>query len=139
MSDQLTTPAQETPSLPPQHHGILNQTLEEILQNNKNAQNLIIRSMGITPEKFQEMLKSTTNNPMMQQTIGELFKNGTMQQAAQQGGHVSSAQVEQIVQSLNAQQPEIIQSQPNPSSQPAQTTTQTERASFMQKIKNLFS
>lgn len=122
-------------SSPVQHHGILNQTLGDILHSNKQAQNLIMHAMGITPEKFQEMLTSTEKNPMMQQTIGELFKNGTMQKAAQQSGQVPPQQMQQIVNTLQTQQSqgEILQTP----AQTVQTNPQT-KPSFFQKIKKLF-
>lgn len=142
MSDQ-TEPQSNPKATPIPPQGILHQTLGELLQHNKQAQNLIMHAMGLTPEKFQEMLNSTTTNPMMNQTIGELFKNGTMQQAAQQGGQVSPQQMQQIVDALNSQDQQIqgvipgetVSKEPIPPDQPV---AQVPKLTFLQKVKNLF-
>lgn len=109
------------------HQGILQQTLGNLLRNNSQAQNLIMKSMNLNPEQFQQLLTKTNNNPLMNQTIGELFKNGTMQQAASQGGQVSHEQMQQVVNTLQ-QHPES----------PVVVTQNTPKPSLMQKIKNLF-
>lgn len=59
---------------------ILDQTFGEVLQNNPQAQQMIMRSMGIDEQQFQQMLGAAANNPMMHQTIGNLFKSGFFQQ-----------------------------------------------------------
>ena len=104
--------------------GIVHQTLGDLLKTNTQAQNLIMKSMNLSPDQFQQLLTKTNNNPLMNQTIGELFKNGTMNQAAVQGGQIDPSHVQQIVTTLQTQQLPVQQESAKPS--------------FVQKIKNLF-
>lgn len=62
---------------------ILDQTLGEVLQNNPQAQGIVMNAMNITPQQLQEMLGSTGNNPYMNMKISDMFKNGVFQQAMQ--------------------------------------------------------
>ena len=104
---------------------ILKQTLGELLQTNPQARELIMRTMNVDPAQLQQMINSANDNPMMNQTIGELFKNGTMQKAAsrQKQVQVSPDQMQQIMTTLFSD----LQNQP-----------QQEKPSFLQKLKNLF-
>ena len=109
---------------------ILKQTLGEILQNNAQAQGMIMQSMRITPEQFQQLLQHAGNNQMMHMTIGDLFKSGIMQQAIQMkpGQKLTSEQMQSIQKLTGQPSPEIISAQP----------IQEQKLSFMQKLKNLF-
>lgn len=78
-------PTNEIPFDPAQqNNGILDKTLGEVLHSNPQAQSMVMNAMHISPEKLQEMLQMTDDNPMMQTKIGDLFKNGTIQQAVSQ-------------------------------------------------------
>ena len=81
---------------PESREGFLDQTFGEVLQTNPQAQQLIMQSMGLTPEKFQEMLNSAKDNNMMHMKIRDLLNNDQVQQAVmQQQG--SSEQLQQTV------------------------------------------
>ena len=77
-------------SMPNGIQGMLDQTLGDVIQNNPQAQQLIIQSMGITPEKFEEMRGMAQGSQMMQMTIRELIENGAVQQSTT--GQASVAQ-----------------------------------------------
>lgn len=145
-----------TPNTP--HVSILDQTLGDILQNNPQAQQMITTSMGISHEKFQEMLTSAQQNNMMHMKIGDLFKSGIVQQAVQQNPSASSGQVTlpngeqgsmfvsgpmQVVQSQQVQvTPEQLQQLQNGALQPQQLLQQAQpelkKSSLFDRIKNLF-
>jgi hypothetical protein len=139
-----------------QRGGILNKTLGEVLQNNSQAQGMIMQSMQITPEKFQELLKATGNNQIMNMTIGDLFKNGVVQQAVSQNGNpdvnqaeqgvmvgssqlqqISPEQFQQIVGVLQNGQP--IQQGSGQIVQGQMSANAESKPSFFQRIKNFFS
>ncbi len=118
---------------------ILNKTLGEILQNNNQAQGVVMQAMQIGPHQLQELLKMTGNNKLMNMTIGELFKNGVVQKATGQSAQVFPQQFQQIVGALQNGQPtppstveQVIQVEQNASQD------SSGRLSFLQKIKNLF-
>lgn len=67
------------------HPKILDQTLGEVLKNNSQAQSIVMNSMQLTPEQFQQFLNQAGNNQMMNMKIGDMFKNGVFQQAAAMG------------------------------------------------------
>lgn len=76
---------------------ILDQTLSDVLQNNNQAQGMVMKAMQITPQQFQDMLKQTGNNQLMNMKISDLFKNGVFQQAqAMNQGQVINGQVQQV-------------------------------------------
>lgn len=77
----ITNPVLNTP---PQKRGILDRTLADILKNNTQAQNIVMKAMRITPEKFQEMLAQTNSNHLMQTPIRELFRRGIVQKAVEE-------------------------------------------------------
>src|SRR5438046_1135204 len=81
------------------HPSILNMTLGELLNNNSTAQNMVMQSMGVNQQQFQQMLSSAGNNQMMNMTISDLFKNGTLSQAMQ----VNPAQIQQMLSNPNGQ------------------------------------
>ena len=85
------------------HPNILNQTLGQLLQNNQQAQGTVMQAMQISPQQLQQLLQMTGNNQLMNTTIGDLFKNGIMQQAGGQAFQVSPQQFQQIVSNLNPQ------------------------------------
>src|SRR5260370_21183814 len=87
----------------PPHPSILNQTLGQLLQNNQQAQGVVTQAMQISPQQLQQLLSMTGNNQLMNQTIGDLFKNGTMKQLAVQAFQVNPQQFQQILGSLNPQ------------------------------------
>lgn len=116
----------------PPHNGILNQTLGEVLQNNTQAQGMIMSAMQITPEQFRELLNSAGSNQLMNQTIGDLFKNGTVQQASGQAVQVSPEQFQQIFKA-----PQTAPVGPN-DKVPYVLPEANAQKSFMQKLKGFF-
>lgn len=115
--------------------GILHKTLGEIVRNNPQAQQMIMQSMQITPQQFQELLQQTGNNQLMNMTISDLFKNGIMQQSMQMQ-HVSPEQMQQMLgMQVPIEEAEIIPAEEKVSySLPKQP-----KQSFFQKIKQFFS
>ena len=155
MDDQTTIPFNSNPlptapSQPPMqpNHGILNMTLGQLMQNNPTAQNMVMKGMNISPQQFQQMLNMTGNNQMMNQTIGDLFKNGTMTQAMQ----VNPQQFQQMLGGINMPNPQgqfpngqaipvqqIIVGQVNPAFQNMPTLPlEQPKPTLFQKIINLF-
>ncbi len=109
------------------HHGILDQTLGEVLQHNPQAQGMIMKTMHITPEKFQEMLQTAEKNELMHMKIGDLFKQGIVQKAVSQPGNqqtqVSPEQLQQVTNIVNT----------------SEVGVQTpQKSSFLQRLKSLF-
>lgn len=84
--------------------GILDQTLGELLSAHPDAQQKVMSSMNITPEKLQEMLSLTKENPMMQMKIGDLFKNGIVGQAV-----VQNQQITTVLPAQNMQKPSLLE------------------------------
>ena len=97
--------------------GILDRTLSEVLETNPQAQQMIMRSMHLTPEKFQEMLATAQKDNLMHMKIRDLFNQGIVQQAVSQ-----------------EQGSEIITDQP----QPTEVPQQTQKISFLDQLKKLF-
>ncbi|MEK7570986.1 MAG: hypothetical protein AAB553_01815 [Patescibacteria group bacterium] len=104
---------QQIQSSQSQSSGILQQTLGELLKNNTHAQGMVMQAMRITPAQLQQMLSATSNNQLMQMPIGDLFKNGMVQQVvSQQSGNngqvvqLSPEQAQQILAALPAPQQE---------------------------------
>lgn len=115
-----------------QSNGILDQTLGDVLQNNPRAQQMIMQSMGISQEKFQEMLGSAKQNNMMDMKIGDLFNNGIVQQAVMQqndSGQQMQVTPEQLQQLQNGtlSPEELLQVQQVP-----------QKISFFDKVKSWF-
>jgi hypothetical protein len=166
MSDEVTTNPDPS-SVPPQPtQGILNKTLGDILQSNPQAQNLVMKSMGISQQQLQQMLSQAGGNPMMNMPIADLFKNGIVQQAAQAKGmqQVSPEQFQQMLSQMNTQNPQNLPNMPqNPTFQMPQNMqggampimipvgmaqvpvngtaipgVQVTKPSFFQKLKGLF-
>ncbi|MBA3724530.1 MAG: hypothetical protein H0W89_06645 [Candidatus Levybacteria bacterium] len=67
-----------------EHHGILDQTLGEILHSNPQAQGIVMKGMNLNPEQFQQLLTKTDDNTLMQTKVRDLFTSGVVQQAIQQ-------------------------------------------------------
>jgi hypothetical protein len=110
------------------HPTILNQTLGQLLQQNNQAQGVVMQAMQINPQQLQQLLSMTGNNQLMNTTIGDLFKNGFVQQAQGQMGSVSPQQLQQIVGAVTSQNPQQIM----------QGVALPQKQSFFQKLKNLF-
>lgn len=102
--NQVNVPNNQMPqqTIQQPHKGILDQTFGEILQSNPQAQQLIMRTMGLDQQKFQEMLGAAEGNPIMNQKIGDLFKSGFFRQA-QSMQQVSPEQFQQMMQQTNGQ------------------------------------
>jgi len=111
-------PAQDITS--PQKQGIMDQTLGEILKGNPQAQNVVMQSMQLSPEKFQEMVNTADTNPMMHMKISDLLKNGFVQQAVSQQGQMTPEQA-QILQNVT-QTSEAVQT--------------PQKVSFLEKVRN---
>lgn len=120
---------------------ILNQTLGELLQNNNQAQGIVMQAMQIGPEQLRQLLNMTGNNQLMNMTIGDLFKNGIVHQG--QVTQISPRQFQQIINTLPSQTPQ------DPNIQTDQPVSQEDKVpytlpqtsgkqSFLQKLKNLF-
>lgn len=90
--NQLQNPQPAQAAVPAEHHGILDQTLEEILHTNPQAQNIVMKGMNLTPEQFQQMLQKADSNQLMHTKVRDLFSNGTITQAVQQYKEAQSAQ-----------------------------------------------
>ena len=88
---------------------------------------MIMKAMQITPQQFQQMLQMTGNNQLMNQTIGDLFKNGTVQQATSVQ-QLTPEQFQQLAGSI----------QQHPSMQTFQVVNQPQKPSFFQKLQNFF-
>jgi len=134
---------------------ILDQTLGEILQNNPQAQQMITNSMGISQENFQKMVGSAKQNNLMQMKISDLFKNGIVQQAVQQYpvGQVTQQDTnkmsmvvsgpmqfvgKQQVQLTPVQMNQLQNSSLNTQKIIQQAAPTTQKASFIDKIRNWF-
>lgn len=125
-------------AIPPEHHGILDQTLDEILHTNPQAQSIVMKGMHLTPEQFQQMLQKADSNQLMHTKVRDLFSNGTINQAVQQykGAQANPIPVvpdDQI--EITAEQAAQLQQQAQ-NSMPAQPAPQNQ--SLTQKIKGLF-
>lgn len=147
MSDdpKLTSLAQQTP---PDHHGFLDKTFGEIIQNNKQAQNIIMNTMHIDQQRFQEMLQSTGNNELMSMTIRDMFKNGIMQQAASsQTVQITPGQMQQLNETMQNNGGQVSQEQfqqitgieVSGGQTAQQFSSQTQKSTLFQKVKNWFS
>lgn len=141
MTDQsVPTNSEEIPVPTPQqtpHHGILEQTLGEILESNPHAQNMIKKSMGISDEKFQEMLTSAQQNNLMHMTVRDLFSNGIVQQAVNQQQQFTKQQQVQVTPEQMQQLQEGKLSVEDVQSLSQQTTPQ-QSSSFLDKVKEFF-
>jgi hypothetical protein len=153
MADEVPSAPQPVPTNP-EHHGILDKTFGEIIQNNQQAQGIIMKAMNISPQKLQEMLQATGDNQMMNMTIRDMFKSGIMQQAASgkvppqmmqgQAVQVTPEQMQQIMNTVpNGQMtPEQFQQITGQSVQQGQMAQgvqiQPQKQSFLQKLKGLF-
>jgi hypothetical protein len=135
MSDETAQQSLHPQSVSQPHPSILNQTLGQLLENNTHAQGMITQAMKISPQQLQEMLKTTGNNQLMNMTIGDLFKNGIVQQATGQAQQVSPEQFQQIIQATGSSQP--AQGMPAINAAPVGETT-APKQSFLQKLKGLF-
>ncbi len=115
----------EVPTTMSGTQGILDRTLGEVLQSNPQAQQLIMQSMHLTPEKFQEMLATAQKDNLMHMKIRDLFNQGFVQQAIsqQQGQEIITDQPQ--IENVDGVQDSSIQSSP-------------QKPSFLQQIKNLF-
>lgn len=148
MTDEINSTPQTQQSTP--HQGILNKTLGDILQNNPQAQNIVMKAMQISPQQLQEMLSKTGNNQLMNMSIGDMFKNGIMQQAAsgqipvQQGQvvQVTPEQLQQIIKTspdgqISPEKLQQITGQSTPLG-PNVEARQPQKQSFLQKLKGLW-
>lgn len=127
---------------------ILDQSLGEILQSNPQAQQMIMQAMGISQEKFAQMVDSAQQNNIMHMKISDLFKSGIVNQAVTkyqgkvpQAGEalvMSSVPMQQQVQ-LTPQQVQQLQNG-NLSVQQLleQSTSVEKKASFIDKLRNWF-
>lgn len=134
---------------------ILNQTLGELLKSNNQAQGMVMKAMQISPQQLQELLNTASSsapgseaNNLMNMSVGDLFKNGIVQQAAGNVKQVSPEQFAQIVNSLPIMQKSTLNSQSVPQSIPqnipqgeiitSQVVTQ-KKLSFWQRLQNFLS
>jgi len=179
MPEELSSPLQ--PPIPPHTPGILNQTLGDLLRNNPQAQGMVMKAMNISQEQLQQLLSTTGNNQYMNMTIGELFKSGFVQKAVTasktgdmgqmapmqgqaplhqgfegQAVQMTPEQMQQILSTVNMQNPEqqtiSIQIQTQPGQTPPQAgqpvgsdekvaytiPSGQPKQGFFQKIKGLF-
>jgi hypothetical protein len=128
-----TTPGQVSPNVPPEHHGILDQTLGEILHQNPQAQSIVMKSMNLTQEQFQQLLTKTDDNQLMNTKVRDLFSSGVVQQAVamHQKGEQPPVPPDQL--QITAEQAAQIQAQ----EANQQVAQQPQQSSLMQKIKGL--
>ena len=152
MTDQIQNlPQENVPQVPqvpqpqPEQKGILGMTLGQLLQNNTHAQDMIMKTMQINPQQFQQMLQSTGNNQLMNQSIGDLFKNGIVQQAmTMHAVKLTPEQSQQIAQAMQqtGQQQGVPQGQMAPVSTedkvPYVFPQEPQKPSLMQKVLGWF-
>lgn len=142
MADQSEITQANPVSVNPKQN-ILDQSLGDILQNNSQAQQMIMQSMGLSQEKFQQMLTSIQQNNMMHMKISDLFKSGIVNQAVKQyPGQVQQGPL-QFVQKQQIQlTPQQMQQLQNGTLSPQQLVEQTQssgqKTSFIDKLKNWF-
>ena len=135
MQDQ--TAQQQTPQqeVQPQDHAIVDQTLGELLQNNPQAQQMIMKAMGISQEKFQEMLSAAKDNELMHMKIEDLFKSGIVQKAVEQHDYVHQGDNAAPTNDATASQPaapsDSVQGMPA-AGQPAQEAPK--KKSFLKSL-----
>ena len=130
-TDDKSVNPQSIPSINPNpvllHPNILNQTLGELLQNNNQAQGIVMQAMQVTPQQMQQLVTMAGGNKLMNMSIGELFKNGFVQQAVAQQGQVQ------------LQNPEQGSGQIQPQAILGQEMATPPKQSIFQKLKNVFS
>lgn len=111
---QLPQPTPDQPVSPnvnPAHHGILDQTLGEILHQNPQAQGIVMKGMNLNTEQFQQLLTKTDDNKLMQTKVRDLFTSGVVQQAIQQHNAQVLPPVPQDQLQITAEQAAQIQAQ----------------------------
>lgn len=96
--------SEDIPAQQPPPHGILDKTFGEVIQNNPQAQNIVMKAMNINAQQLQEMIAKTSQNQLMHMTIRDMFKNGVMQQAASAQGQSLKVTPEQMQQIMNMTQ-----------------------------------
>jgi hypothetical protein len=152
MANENTIPLQTAPVTGGPKQNILEQSLGDILQNNPQAQKMIMQSMGISQEKFQQMLTSVQQNNMMHMKIGDLFKSGIVNQAVQQNSGKQPQNGEALIMSSGPMQfvqkqqmqvtPEQLQQMQNGTLSPLQLVQQStdtgQKTSFIDKLKSWF-
>ena len=129
-------------------HGILDKTFGEVIQNNPQAQTIVMKAMNINAQQLQEMIAKTSQNQLMHMTIRDMFKNGVMQQAASAQGQslkVTPEQMQHIMtmtqngEQLTPEQLEQITGQTVKEGQMTQSIeVQPQKTSLFQKLKGVF-
>lgn len=129
-------------------HGILDKTFGEVIQNNPQAQNIVMKAMNINAQQLQEMIAKTSQNQLMHMTIRDMFKNGVMQQAASAQGQslkVTPEQMQHIMtmtqngEQVTPEQLEQITGQTVKEGQMTQSIeVQPQKTSLVQKLKGFF-
>lgn len=124
---------------------IINKTLGEVLQNNTQAQGMVMQAMKINPEQLQQLLKLTGNNQLMNMTIADLFKNGIVQKATSANPtlvpsgpdtQINPQQFQQIMSAM--QDSQTIQNLPQADSVPNSHPSIQPKQSILQKIAKFF-
>lgn len=111
MSDDITANPPVSPGVP-EHHGFLDKTFGEVIQNNPQAQDIIKNAMHIDQQKLQEMLHATGSNELMNMSIRDMFTNGIMQQAASsQTIQVTPEQIQQLNEAMQNNQGQVSSEQ----------------------------
>lgn len=137
----LNTTQQLPPNVNPQHQGILDQTLGGVLHSNPQAQNIVMKSMNLSQEQFQQLLGKTDNNQLMNMKVRDLFSSGVVQQAlaTQNQTNANATQLPPIPEDqiiLTPEQAAQIQAQEQ-NGQPMQIQPNQQQPSLMQKLKGL--
>lgn len=119
------------------HHGILDQTLGELLHNNAQAQSVVMKGMNLTPEQFQQLLTKADDNDLMHTKVRDLFSSGVVQRALKM--HADGGSVQSSLPPVPSEQLQIT------AEQAAQIQTQEgegmvvqplpQKPTFMQKMK----
>lgn len=137
MSDQPTQnpvqSAQPTQSQDPEKHGILDKSLADLLQNNAQAKNIVMKTMKLNEQQLNDMVKKSANNSLMHMSIKDLFKSGFVQQATSTVGSAQSPeqlnvlaqqtadpqQAEDAIQVTPEQMQQLVKEMPNGQIDPA--------------------
>ncbi len=118
------------------HHGILDQTLGEILHKNPQAQGIVMKGMNLNTEQFQQLLTKTDDNALMQTKVRDLFTSGVVQQAIQQHNAQALPPIPQDQLQITAEQAAQIQAQEG-NGMIVQPSPQN--ASLLDKVKGWFT
>lgn len=137
-TDVSSSNQQLPPNVSPEHHGILDQTLGEILHSNPQAQSIVMKSMNLSQEQFQQLLQKTNDNQLMNTKVRDLFTSGIVQQAVSMQNGSSTTQPPPVPpDQLQITPEQAAQIQAQEANVQIIQPQQNQQTSFMQKLKGL--